>query len=333
MNENNTIKSIINLYFGKHFSKYSRILFARWMNSATDSSQKWQAVEDLWKDTNATITEDTYESWAKLHSELDLENSQKRRFFLFNRKLLKYAAVGVLMVLTAGATYWITLQKTLAESPEMAEIFVPNGGESRKIVLPDGSTVLADAGSLLVYPKDFSKTKNRTVYLSGEAAFSVHKNRKQPFIVKTSHLNVQALGTVFTVEAYSDDSLSTTTLKEGSVLVSIPEGYIVPTVLKPNQQLIYSHKEHTATVQEVDASLYNMKRNGYLIFEHVSFDRLISTLERKFNVTIHYNSQKYIDAQYNVKFSPNEKLEDVLKILHELIGIKYTIENKVVIIN
>lgn len=332
MTENNPIKSIINLYFGKHFSKYSRILFARWMNSEPDSSQKWQTVEELWEDTNAAATKDTYQDWAKLHSELRVESSKRQKNIPLNRKLLNYAAVAALMLLTAGATYWATLQKKLTELPDMTQVFVPYG-EGRKIALPDGSIVWADAGSLLVYPKDFTKTKNRTVYLSGEAVFNVQKNRKQRFIVKTLRLDVQALGTVFTVEAYSDDSLSTTTLKEGSVLVSVTEGYISPTVLKPNQQLIYSHKEHTATIQEIDASLYNMKRNGYLIFEHVSFDRLISTLERKFNVTIHYNSQKYMDARYNVKFSPNETLEDILDILHKLIGIRYSIENKVVIIN
>ena len=55
--------------------------------------------------------------------------------------------------------------------------------------------------------------------------------------------------------------------------------------------------------------------------------------DRKFNVTIHYNSQKFAGEYYNVKFSPDEKLEDVLKILQQLVGIHYKIKGNVVFIN
>ena len=115
--------------------------------------------------------------------------------------------------------------------------------------------------------------------------------------------------------------------------VSVRNEDIQPTVLKPDQQLVYSHSEHTVMVHSIDASLYNMERNGYLIFENTSFSRLMASLERKFNVTIHYNSQKFAGEYYNVKFSPDEKLEDVLNILQQLIGIHYKIKGKVVFIN
>ena len=69
-------------------------------------------------------------------------------------------------------------------------------------------------------------------YLTGQASFSVRKNPEQPFIVKTTYLDVQALGTVFTVEAYPGDSCSMATLEEGSVLVSVRNEDIQPTVLK-----------------------------------------------------------------------------------------------------
>ncbi len=39
----------------------------------------------------------------------------------------------------------------------MAQVFVPYG-ESEQVVLPDGSKEWVDAGTLLVYPKDFTDT-------------------------------------------------------------------------------------------------------------------------------------------------------------------------------
>ena len=234
--------------------------------------------------------------------------------------------------MTAGTTYWATDRFKPVRHVEMAQIFVPYG-ESKEVLLPDGSKVWVDAGSLLVYPKDFTDTETRTVYLTGEAAFSVRKNPEQPFIVKTTYLDVQALGTVFSVEAYPSDSCSMATLEEGSILVSVNDEGIEPTILKPDQQLIYSHTTHTVTVHAVDASIYNMERNGYLIFENIQFNRLMASLERKFNVTIHYNSQKYAGEYYNVKFSPDETLEDVLNVLRQLVGIRYTVKGRVVFIN
>lgn len=214
----------------------------------------------------------------------------------------------------------------------MAELFVPYG-ESRQVILPDGSQVWVDAGSLLVYPKDFTDTETRTVYLTGEASFTVRKNTEKPFIVKTTYLDVQALGTVFTVASYPADSCTSTILEEGSVKVDVKAGEHLPAILKPNERLVYSHAAHTVTVRPVDALLYKMERSGYLIYENVSFSHLMASLERKFNVTIHYNSQKYADEHYNVKFAPHETLEDVLAVLQQLIGIRFKIKGNVVFIN
>lgn len=331
MEENNNTKQLMRLYFGKHFSRYGRILFGRWLKADDAKEQKKEILEDLWEESLSEVTVSTHYDWEALQKHFFVSVDQKRSVSLFHR-WVKYVAIFLLMLMTAGATYWVSDHFKPVRHVEMAQMFVPYG-ESKQVVLPDGSKVWVDAGTLLVYPTDFTDTDTRTVYLSGQASFSVQKNPKQPFIVQTTYLNIQALGTIFTVEAYPSDSCSMTMLEEGSVSVSVRDENIQPTILKPDQQLIYSHLARTVTVQSVDASLYNMERNGYLIFENISFSRLMASLERKFNVTIHYNSQKYASEYYNVKFSPEEKLEDVLNVLQQLIGIHYKIKGNVVFIN
>lgn len=331
MEENNKTKQVMRLYFGKHFSRYGRILFGRWLKAEDEGVEKLDALQDLWEESETEVTASTYNDWNALQKHLITEPFRKRMTPLY-RQVFKYAAIIVLVLMTAGTTYWATDRFKPVRHVEMAQIFVPYG-ESKEVLLPDGSKVWVDAGSLLVYPKDFTDTETRTVYLTGEAAFSVRKNPEQPFIVKTTYLDVQALGTVFSVEAYPSDSCSMATLEEGSILVSVNDEGIEPTILKPDQQLIYSHTTHTVTVHAVDASIYNMERNGYLIFENIQFNRLMASLERKFNVTIHYNSQKYAGEYYNVKFSPDETLEDVLNVLRQLFGIRYTVKGRVVFIN
>lgn len=331
MEENNNTKELMQLYFGKHFSRYGRILFGRWLKADDAKMEKEEILQDLWKKSHTEVTASTRNDWETLQRHLSVAPTRERSVPLY-RQWLKYAAVIALLIMTAGTTYWVTDNFKPARHVEMAQIFVPYG-ESEQVVLPDGSKVWVDAGTLLVYPKDFTDTDTRTVYLTGQASFSVRKNPEQPFIVKTTDLDVQALGTVFTVEAYPSDSCSMAILEEGSVLVSVRDENIQSTILKPDQQLVYSHSEHTVMVNTIDASLYNMERSGYLIFENTSFNRLMVSLERKFNVTVHYNSLKFAGEYYNVKFSPDEKLEDVLNVLQQLVGIHYKIKGKVVFIN
>ena len=331
MEENNNTKQLMRLYFGKHFSRYGRILFGRWLKAEDAKMEIEEVLHDLWKESQPEVTVSTHRDWDALQRHLSVIPVRERSLPVY-RQWFKYAAVVVLMIMTAGITYWATDRFKPARQVEMAQMFVPYG-ESKQVILPDGSNVWVDAGTLLVYPKDFTDTDTRTVYLTGQASFSVRKNPEQPFIVKTTYLDVQALGTVFTVEAYPNDSCSMATLEEGSVQVSVRDENIEPTVLNPDQQLVYSHSGHTVMVHSIDASLYNMERNGYLIFENVSFNRLMASLKRKFNVTIYYNSQKFAGEYYNVKFSPDEKLEDVLTILQQLIGIHYKIKGSMVFIN
>lgn len=331
MEDNNPIKRLVRLYFGKQFSRSGRILFGRWLKADADKPDKTEALQDLWESAEAEVTESTYRDWSALQKRISFEPGQKY-FISVYRHVYKYVAILTLILLTAGTTYWITDRSQHGHRMEMAQLFVPYG-ENREVILPDGSQVWVNAGSLLIYPKDFTAADTRTVYLTGEAAFSVQKNPEKPFIVKTTYLDVQALGTVFTVEAYPSDSCSMAILEEGSVVVSVEDEGIRPTLLKPDQQLIYSHTEHAVTVQHVDASLYKMERKGYLVFENIPFHRLIASLERTFNVTIHYNSQKYAGQYYNVKFSPNETLDDVLNILQQLVGIQYSVKGKVVFIH
>lgn len=332
METDNNIKRIVQLYFGKHFSRSGRALFGRWLRAEDGVSEKNDILQTFWESSPAEVTADTREDWESLQKHLHLIKPVRRNSVPMFRQWIKFAAVIALMLSTGVTTFFVTNRLKPVRHVEMAELFVPYGN-SRQVILPDGSQVWVNAGSLLVYPNDFTDTETRTVYLTGEASFKVQKNEEKPFIVKTTYLDVQALGTIFTVTSYPDESSTSTILEEGSVKVDVKMGDNQSVVLKPDERAVYSHKAHTVTVQPVDALLYKMERSGYQIYENVSFNHLVASLERKFNVTIHYNSRKYADKYYNVKFAPHETLEDVLAVLQQLIGIHFKIKGNVVFIN
>lgn len=330
MKELNKTKQIMKAYFGKNFSCYGRSLFGRWLKAEDNKKTKTKLLQELWDQSSSTITEKTYSDWNTLHNLLPTQLSHKA--MPFYRNWFKYAAVAGLMLLSAGTTLWLTKPQNTPDNITMTEFFVPYG-ESQQIMLPDSSTVWLNAGSLLVFPASFDKMESRMVYLTGEASFNIQKDKEKTFIVKTAYTDVRVLGTVFTVKAYPNDPYTSTTLEEGSVLVQINNLNQKSSILKPNQQLVYRHNSNTVSIQEIDISIHKMEQNGYLIYEKCTFSELMTSLERKFNITIHYNSQKFAKGLYNVKFAPEEKIEDVLQVLEQLIGIHYTIKENIVIIN
>lgn len=328
METHESIKRIFQLYVGKHFTRAGRAVFGKWLRAQQNQAEKEDALHQYWDESAGEISSDTWNEWNRLQEQLGISFKRNGRFGV---RWMRYAAAIVFFVMTAGGTYWTTRQLTLRQSIEMCETFVPYG-ETCELVLPDSSRVWVNAGSTLVYPSDFSQMDSRTVYLTGEASFHVSKNKKKPFIVKTAGLDVQALGTVFTVKSYAGEDFTEATLEEGSVKVSLKEGDNRSYILEPSDQLVYSHADGGVRMNRVDIALYKMARKGYLIFENVSFEQMILTLEKKYGVTFQYNATRYGNDLYNVKFAPDETIENVMEILHQLIGIQYIINEKNVIV-
>lgn len=328
METHESIKRIFQLYIGKHFTRVGRAIFGKWLRAQQDQVEKEEMLQQCWEASEGEISADTWNEWNRLQEQLGISFKRNGRLGV---RWMRYAAVIALFLVTVGGTYWTAVQYTLHQPTVMSEMFVPYG-ETRELVLPDNSRVWVNAGSTLVYPSDFSQMDSRTVYLTGEASFHVSKNKKKPFIVKTAGLDVQALGTVFTVKSYAGEDFTEATLEEGSVKVSLKEGDNRSYILEPSDQLVYSHADGGVRMNRVDIALYKMARKGYLILENVSFEQMILTLEKKYGVTFQYNATRYGNDLYNVKFAPDETIENVMEILHQLIGIQYIINEKNVII-
>lgn len=328
METHESIKRIFQLYIGKHFTRMGRAIFGKWLRAQQDQVEKEEMLQQCWEASEGEISADTWNEWNRLQEQLGISFKRNGRLGV---RWMRYAAAIAIFVMTAGGTYWTTRELTLRQSTEMCEMFVPYG-KTCELVLPDSSRVWVNTGSTLLYPSDFKQLDSRTVYLTGEASFQVSKNKEKPFIVKTSGLDVQALGTVFTVKSYAGEDYTMATLEEGSVKVSLKEGAEESYVLQPSEQLVFSHTDKSVRMNRVDLSLFRMARKGYLIFEDVTFEQMILTLEKKYGVTFQYNATRYGTDLYNVKFGPDEKIEDVMEILHQLIGIQYIINEKNVIV-
>jgi len=307
------ITNLIHIFFEKDYSKNTQLLFRHWFRLEDNQTEKDEAMQELWEKSSSSVTNSTLEDLARLQERIsDGQHSVGRTHHSLFRQIMKYSAILLLVTMSSVVTYYVTRPAPL----QFVEFSVPYG-ECQKMRLSDGSTVWMNAGSSLIYPIKFSPD-NRTVYLSGEANFNVTKNPKKPFIVRTKQFDVQVLGTKFNVQAYPNMSYTTATLLEGSVKVNMTSNTSKSYILNPNEQLTYSNKKHNISIAHVDAVKLTSWNKGYLIFQGASFDEIISTLERKYNIHINYDAEKYSGGSYYGKFNPNESVEQVLSVLCQL---------------
>lgn len=200
-------------------------------------------------------------------------------------------------------------------------------GTREEVLLPDGSKVWLNAGSLLVYPSRFI-SGSRSVYIAGEGFFEVSRDKEHPFIVNTNHLELKVLGTTFNVSAYPDNQQIMATLETGSLQVMVenrPEEYL----LEPDEQLIYTPSTGEVQRHKVKAVSYSDWRMGGLFFGDVPLKDVLRKLERVYGVKFHVHTSIYQNQSLRVHFNRNESLEQVLQIIKILIpGIEYEIVDK-----
>ncbi len=185
----------------------------------------------------------------KIRTEAGIPEGFKRKSLI--GELLKYAAIIVITALVSGLSfYYFGRSQVINRGQNMNELIVPLGSSAR-FCLSDGTTAILNAGSRLKYDNSFGISE-RVVSLEGEGFFNVAKVSDKPFTVKTSHINVIAMGTAFNVKAYSNDKTIETTLVEGSLKVEgiASKGTAEVTVLKPNQKLTF-FKEDSTMVDEI----------------------------------------------------------------------------------
>ncbi|GHT37601.1 anti-sigma factor [Bacteroidia bacterium] len=319
------VRQIIGAYIKNTHSGSVRKKFAMWLKDERNEKEKEEALMELWNGLNVEAGPSTEESFRKLQSRIS--GTRRAKPVSFIHKLSRVAAILLLPLLTAMFTYLYMKKDALAtEDVKLVEYIVPNG-TIKDIVLPDSSQVRLNAGSILVYPQRFGKTRN--VYLNGEAYFTVAYNKKHPFIVNTTDMEVEVLGTVFNISSYTGNESSSATLESGKVNVRFKSAGYEPVALTPNERVSFNRNLGLVEKQTIKVEHVIAWTKGNIAIHSMSIEEIAKTIERKYGITVYLSSHKYKNERVTMKLDNEENVAEVMNILQNLIpGLRYKIESE-----
>lgn len=288
-----------------------KIKFWHWLTFAYSEKEKEEVLHDIWNNIEVDADAGTHQSLDEVMRKIQRTSAKTLESSFRMRHLLRVAAVLLIPLLSILFSN-IYIQEHL-ENAQMIECNIPRG-EQREILLPDGTKVKINSGSFLLYPQKFYGD-TRTVYLSGEANFEVHKDAKHPFIVKTAQMAVKALGTKFNVQAYPDFGKTIATLENGSVLVTDMQDSNQVFKLTPNEQLEYDHYTSKFEKRTVNAQIAAGWTVGEMNFINSPLKEIIISLQNHYNSQITIDPRLQVSDLYTIKFKKNEPFKNAIHIL------------------
>lgn len=199
----------------------------------------------------------------------------------------------------------------------------PRGSRVINMVLNDGSRVWLNAASSITYPVAFEGTE-REVSVSGEAYFEIAQELNKKFIVKTSGLSTEVLGTHFNVNSYPDEDEIKVTLLEGSVKVIVNNGY--SSVMKPGEQALGGSGKlkinRNINVEDVIAW-----KNERFSFTDANIKNIMKEVARWYDVEIDYIG-RVEDLNFGGNMSRQENVSELLKRMEATQAVKFEVAGK-----
>lgn len=205
-------------------------------------------------------------------------------------------------------------------------LYVPYGKQFT-VILSDGTKAYLNSGTSLKYPIEFNKGEQRQVFLKGEGFFKVSKDTERPFVINTSELNVQVLGTEFNLSAYPEDENIETVLVEGSVGFFEKESKFDKKnqKLEPGYMARWEKLEGKISFKETNVNLYTGWMDGKIIFNDIPFREIVKKLERNFNVSITNTYEELENKRFTATFD-TETIMQILTVFNTYHPIQYIID-------
>lgn len=195
-------------------------------------------------------------------------------------------------------------------------------GQREEIILPDGSCLIANSGTRVLYPETFNGPERR-IYASGEVCLHVTKDPSHPFIVESDRFDVKVLGTTFNITNTSDSTASVV-LVEGSVEITCDHSSHA-TRISPNDKADITNGAVSA-VTTVDASDYTAWTKGLLALRGQRLGDLVRHLSSHYGIDIQCDPS-LSDSRIYGKLDLRDSVSQALDLIRQIIPMEITVHD------
>lgn len=364
------IKGQVIKYLAGESTGAEKLRVEKWINENPKNKEYFDEIAFIWRASGAgrKMSEaDKADDWHNILGKIGESTGSSPEEpkvvpFRTRKKLNSFLRIAAVFILAFSLSW--AMNYFLRLRPDNGSLaynqIITAKGQKSQIILSDGTKVWLNSETSLKYPATFCD-KQREVYLEGEAFFEVQKKEKKtPFLVLTSEMDIEVLGTRFNVMAYADEETAETTLVEGSVNVvrrgteASPDQKVL---LKPNQKITLikkgsqtvlsdlesnkpslvpigkggsnnspSEKAQILVSSGVNTELHTAWKDERLVFQSETLENIAYRLERWYDVKIHIQNEELKSHRYTGEFAHKETLIQVMEILNLTTPIHFTFE-------
>lgn len=313
-------------------------------------------LTDYFKQHLRKLENETEDDWETFKTEQTLPPSVSEKMLSFIETSIhpkktkhiyyRWAAAAAIVLLSLAAWKWTTYKGAspiAASQPQTTHHWkekINRTGKTILLVLSDSSKVGLSDNSSIRYEDSFTRN-DRTIYLKGEAVFTVAPDQSRPFTVSAGGLSTTALGTVFKVSSFGDNIGSTeVSLLSGKVVVR-PDSLLTSKgvkemFLKPGQQLRFDplkltvmvHPMRTPTLKTTASKTTNPSTEKILRFNNTPLPDILRTLEKEYHCRFDYKRESIVAIRFTGSFnSTKETLSDFLNTIGLLNNLTLTEKN------
>ncbi len=209
---------IIRRYFNNTATQEERQLVNQWLSDSASREAVLAVIEELWKEAGAEGMEPpAFEAVWKNALAQEKKETGKLVGMRGRRWLWAGTAAACVLFLVVGVGIGYSLNRRTAADTKLSANIAGNAGRS-VVMLSNGTEVVLNGSSRLLLDECDQDQVHQTVYLEGEASFTLGE-KSQPLIIKTKDIVATAKGSQLKISASPTDSVVKVSVKKGKAEV------------------------------------------------------------------------------------------------------------------
>lgn len=313
------IDDLIGKYLAHEASAPERTHVDEWRAAREENEQYFQHLHLIFeraKTVSQTQAFDADRAWLQVKSKIS-KSKVKTISLKPNWSVLRIAAI---LLISIGAGYfayqWLNV-------PVPVTVIAA----TQKIVrdsLPDGSFTVLNRNSTIRYAYN-KRNDQRKVQLEGEAYFDVKHLEEKPFIIEAGEVIIEDIGTSFNVLAFPESPTIEVYVESGEVaFYTLKDAGL--NLVAGETGVYHRNTKSFARIMKTDTNKLAYK-TGVFSFRNADLETIVNELNAVYDAKVKLGNETIKGCRLNVTFR-NERLQDIVEIIAETLGLGFTKEGE-----